>query len=103
MPGFDRSGPGGQGPMTGRVQGYCETPRGTNRPRFARLGGFGRGWRNRYFATDMPGRLWGGGFTRSNPDDSSPQEKVEMLQDEAGYFEKELKIIREEIDRLKKR
>jgi hypothetical protein len=26
MPGFDGSGPGGQGPMTGRGMGYCAVP-----------------------------------------------------------------------------
>ena len=34
--------------------------------------------------------------------DSSSKEEVEILENEANYFEKELKNIREEIDRLKK-
>ena len=41
MPGFDRTGPEGRGPMTGRGAGYCagnETPRFTNRGP-----GYGRG------------------------------------------------------------
>jgi len=45
MPGGDRRGPLGQGPMTGRGAGYCA---GTDAPGFANLGpgrdfGFGRG------------------------------------------------------------
>ncbi len=38
MPGFDKSGPGGQGPMTGRGMGNCQTQGQTNMP----MGG-GRG------------------------------------------------------------
>lgn len=101
MPGFDRTGPRGQGPITGRGQGYCETPNSSGRPRFWGFGGFGRGWRNRYFASGMPGRAWGRGLARYESDLSS-KEQVEMLQDEANYFEHEIKNIRKEIDRLKK-
>ncbi|MBW1713586.1 MAG: DUF5320 domain-containing protein [Deltaproteobacteria bacterium] len=50
MPGFDRTGPLGQGPMTGRGLGRCG-PVGT------RAGaGYGYGW--------WPGYGWGGGFGR---------------------------------------
>lgn len=38
MPGFDKSGPGGQGPMTGRGMGNCQTQGQNDRP----MGG-GRG------------------------------------------------------------
>ena len=98
MPGFDRRGPEGQGPMTGRVRGLCVESADFVRPRF---GGFGRGWRNRYFASGMPGRFWGRGLVRYEPELSS-KEEVEILQNEANYFERELKKIREEIDRIKK-
>ena len=40
MPGGDRTGPLGRGPMTGRALGYCA---GNNRPGYANPG-FGRGW-----------------------------------------------------------
>jgi len=63
MPGGDRTGPLGYGPMTGRMAGFC---RGYGQPGFenpqptlgrglglARGAGFGRGrgWRHRRFAT----------------------------------------------------
>lgn len=64
MPGGDRTGPQGAGPRTGRGMGYCS---GYNWPGYAnqaagvrcgfgfRQGGTGRGWRNRFFATGIPG------------------------------------------------
>ncbi len=69
MPGGDRTGPQGMGPMTGRAAGYCA---GYHIPGFANPmygagfgGGFGRGggsgrgggWgrRNRFYATGLPG------------------------------------------------
>ena len=61
MPGGDRTGPMGMGPMTGRGAGYCA---GTGAPGFVNrtFGGFfgrgrggGRGWRNMFHATGLPG------------------------------------------------
>ena len=64
MPRGDRTGPLGMGPMTGRAAGYCAgypVP-GYQNPilgrGYARGGGFGgggRGWRNMYYATGLPG------------------------------------------------
>lgn len=48
MPGFDRTGPQGQGPQTGRGQGPCNPdaqPQETDMPVFGRGLGLGRGWR----------------------------------------------------------
>ncbi|MEA2014515.1 MAG: DUF5320 domain-containing protein [Thermodesulfobacteriota bacterium] len=67
MPGGDRTGPAGMGPMTGRAGGYCAgygvpgytnpvLGRGFGRGA-GRSGGFGRGgrmgWRNRFYATGL--------------------------------------------------
>ncbi|MBD3258393.1 hypothetical protein GF377_08155 [candidate division GN15 bacterium] len=62
MPGGDRTGPFGAGPLTGRGAGYCRGNavagyasrfgRGYGR---AGRGGYGRGNRYRYFATGVPG------------------------------------------------
>jgi hypothetical protein len=64
MPGFDRTGPQGAGPRTGRGMGYCSGyyPAGVVNQAtgfrgwfgFGRAGG-GRGWRHRFFATGLPG------------------------------------------------
>jgi ribosomal protein L15 len=66
MPGGDRTGPQGMGPMTGRAAGYCAsnpTPgyafHGFGRGYGARGGwgyaGRGWGWRNMYYANGLPG------------------------------------------------
>jgi len=55
MPGFDRTGPMGQGPRTGGGFGYCGSGAGAGSSRGSRfIGGFGRGRRN--------WRAYGGGF-----------------------------------------
>ncbi len=69
MPGGDRTGPMGGGPMTGWGRGFCGEPEGS---RFVRGGyggggrGLGRGgggggwgWRNRFWATGTPGWMRG--------------------------------------------
>ena len=63
MPGGDRTGPMGMGPMTGRAAGYCAgyaTPGYVNPGGgggfFGRgRGGGGRGRRNQYYATGLTG------------------------------------------------
>ena len=72
MPGFDRTGPAGGGPMTGRGQGRCEGTRGDrqttdggftgygNQYGFGRGGnrgfGAGRGRRSGFFSGQQPPR-----------------------------------------------
>ena len=54
MPGGDRTGPMGMGPMTGRAAGFCA---GFGAPGFASGGpGLGRGWGRGF------GRGWGRGY-----------------------------------------
>jgi len=60
MPCFDGTGPMGQGPMTGGGRGYCAVVLsgpgvipGNNRSSYGR--GAGRGFRNRFYATGLPG------------------------------------------------
>ena len=60
MPRFDGTGPMGQGPMTGGGRGYCvvalsspDAMPGNNRSSYGRGGG--RGFRNCFYATGLPG------------------------------------------------
>lgn len=60
MPGFDGTGPRGQGAMTGGGRGYCVAPiggtgRGFGRGVSAGVRSGGRGWRNCFYATGLPG------------------------------------------------
>ena len=106
MPGFDRTGPMGQGAMTGKGQGQCDTSGRNVRSRFWGFGGLGRGWRNRFFASGLPGRGFGRGLGRgyaAGLSDRSSQEDLPSLEDEAKYLENELKNVRDEILRLRNR
>ena len=80
MPGYDRTGPRGQGPMTGRGIGYCGTGRGYRRPGFRRFGagmgygrgaGYGRGNRRAYYNDAPP---------------VSPEEEKDMLKEEIEFL-----------------
>lgn len=62
MPGRDGTGPMGMGTMTGRGAGYCAGFAGPSfmnrvfgRGFFGRGRGGGRGWRNMFYATGLPG------------------------------------------------
>ena len=87
MPAFDKTGPQGQGPMTGRGMGSCVTPAGRPgkgrgmgmRMGFGRCCGYGRGL-GRYFG-------W-----------NAPLTKEEKLEDVEAY-KKALKEEMEEVDK----
>ena len=59
MPGFDGTGPRGEGPMTGGGRGHCAMPAGEARRPAGRgdygARGRGRGWRHCFYATGLPG------------------------------------------------
>jgi hypothetical protein len=100
MPGGDRTGPAGLGPMTGRSQGYCAgypEPGYTN-PRYGR--GFGRGL-GRGFSRGYWGR--GRGFWRKGyyPELYYPREPTK--EEEKTYLEKMVKDLEEEIKTIKER
>lgn len=120
MPHGDRTGPMGQGARTGRGAGFCNryeiagyANRGGVYPfgggRHMNAGG-GRGHRHWYYATGLPGWVRGGrNFPGSNWNDQfvppaiSRSEELEMLKDEAGYFEEALEGIKERISSLESR
>ena len=110
MPGGDRTGPRGMGPMTGRAAGYCAgygMPGYTNPIAGRGFGGWGggRGWRHRFYATGVPGWAagWGAGFPQGvapGPWAPSPEDEVKMLQNEAKGMEQALGEIRKRIEEL---
>lgn len=121
MPFGDGTGPAGLGPMTGRAAGYCAgyaVPGSMNpvagRGFWGRGRGFGRGWRNRYYATGLPGWAragWvpaGGAapygpaampFAYGSPYASQPtrEEQLDFLKGQAEYLEDALEGIRKQI------
>ena len=70
MPGFDGTGPIGQGPMTGGGRGFCVMPYrtyGLRGPHYAAYGGYpfhGRPFLGPIFGAGRGGLPWGGGRGR---------------------------------------
>lgn len=127
MPGGDRRGPAGMGPMTGRVAGYCA---GYSAPGFVnagygpcwgygRGGGFGRGgghgWRNQYYATGLTGwQRWGypyyggaaQGYAPYYPQSAtgySRENELNALKGQAEYMEDSLEGINKRIKELEEK
>ncbi|KPK96288.1 hypothetical protein AMJ80_00810 [bacterium SM23_31] len=123
MPAGDRTGPTGAGPMTGRAAGYCagySTPGymnsipgrggyGFSRGSGRGLSGRGRGWKNSYWATGLPGwargsygfPAFGGGAYPYVPELTSKQE-TDMLKQEAELLKNQLKDVQNRINILEK-
>jgi len=134
MPGGDGTGPGGLGPMTGRAAGFCA---GYPVPGYANpiggrgygmgwgrgFRGGGRGWRNWYYATGLPGwaraaqgiPAWGGGVSpyayggAAGPYAYSgapfapgltAQQELDGLKGQAEYLEDSLDGIKKRIEEL---
>ena len=97
MPGFDRTGPLGEGPMTGRRLGRCTGYAGDMPGRGYR--GFGRGFRGgmgRGYGRAL-GFRWGNQFTEASPrysDESLVENEARTLRNELDLIEKELEQLR---------
>ena len=104
MPRGDGSGPMGAGPMTGRAAGYCAgyaTPgfanpagggMGLGRGRGFGVRGAGRGgfgFRNRYYATGVPG------WVAAPAPAMTPEQEQTYLDNEIKALEDELKAARD--------
>jgi hypothetical protein len=100
MPRGDRTGPLGQGPMTGRGMGYCagyDIPGFLNRP--SGWGGFGRGWRHRYHATGIPGPM-AGRFPFYGHPAMRPVDELKALEEEAAFLERSLGEVKKRLEEL---
>ncbi len=120
MPRGDGTGPMGLGPMTGRAAGFCagySVPGYVNpasgRGYFGRGRGFhgrggGRGWRNWYYATGLPGwqraSMGMPAFGGANPyaAEITPQQEKDILKNEAEFLKKQLEDIQSRIETLEK-
>ena len=116
MPRGDRSGPMGDGAMSGRAAGFCA---GSNRPGFAnpaapggtgmrmgrRGGGWGaptaggRRWRCRSFATRRMGQMYFGGYTPS-PQPFSPELEKEFLRNRSQVLQSELDAVNKRLGEI---
>ena len=109
MPGGDRSGPAGWGPMSGRGAGFCG---GYGMPGYVRAGrgrgfgmGFGRGgrgagfggfrWHNCFSGPWMPPANRFGAYAQPDPESEKHQ-----LKQQADALASELEMIRKRLDEL---
>ncbi len=114
MPGFDRTGPMGVGPMTGGARGLCNPATAGTMPAYTggyghgRGLGLGRGFRGGH----GPGRGRERGFGRgyggfppavAPPYQMSAADEMNMLKAEANYMQNSLDAINKRIDELSKR
>ena len=113
MPLGDKTGPNGQGVMTGRRQGYCtgneqagymsDTP-GRGMGRGAGMGGgFGRGFGNGMGRGMASGRGFGRGMGRGAGFFNTPAEYNQNPEDEARMLDAESKRLEQELDAIRKR
>ena len=111
MPGFDRSGPMGAGPMTGGGRGRCNQATAGNAPPMAFGYGRGlalrRGFRGGFGRGMGAGRGYGRGFgwypgATSAIAPVEPVDEVNMLKAEADYMRKSLEAINNRIANLQK-
>ncbi len=107
MPGFDGTGPLGQGPMTGWGRGFCAP--GARRYGYRSLGprgfGRGRGWGRGWGRGLGLGRGWGRGWGRGlgwwrGPAWLTPEEEKAFLEDEVAFLEKEINDMRQRLAEL---
>jgi hypothetical protein len=102
MPGRNRTGPEGMGPMTGRGLGYCSgysIPGGVN-PTVGR--GYDLGFGYRGGGGPYRGRQWFGyGYGTPFMGLTRKQER-EILQEQAAYLEDALKDIKQRIGEIEK-
>lgn len=110
MPGYDRSGPMGLGPMTGGRRGLCNPARTGYDTQFAGMYGLGRGM--------GLGRGFRGGFGRGTGRTfgrrfwnqpsyypayaQNPEEELNMLKEEANSVKQSLDLINRRIAELEK-
>jgi hypothetical protein len=122
MPGGDRTGPAGMGPMTGRAAGYCagyQVPGFMNPIPGRSFGGWGRGggrgWRNWYYATGLTGwqrassglPAFGSPPAYPLPYAAQPfaptmteKQELDVLKGQAEYFEDALEGIKKRMGEL---
>ncbi|MDZ7698758.1 MAG: DUF5320 domain-containing protein [Deltaproteobacteria bacterium] len=110
MPGFDRTGPQGAGPMTGGARGYCNPATAGYVPRYGMRQGYGRGLgRGRGFGAGygrgFRTRGYGAGPVMTPPPAYAPPpmdstQELSMLKSEADGLKRALDDIHRRIDEL---
>ena len=114
MPGFDRTGPMGAGPMTGGRRGFCNPATAGYLPAYGGYGygrglgmrrgfrgGYGPGWGRGYgrgYGWYPP--AFGAGYPPVYPMGAASE--IDMLKEQADYMKNALDAINQRIDALEK-
>jgi len=108
MSGGDRTGPFGMGPRSGRADGHCGGIGIRGHPNLGRRSGFGlsrgsgrggRGWRNWFYATGLPGWMRFGGYAMPDlPKDTEMEKRA--LKNQAEALQAELDLIKKRLGEL---
>ena len=99
MPRGDRTGPAGQGPMTGRGLGYCA---GYNSPGFTRGYGMGMGWGGGRRGYGFGRGYFGPNYAYPPPaqQQAEPEQEINTLKAQAGALQNQLKSILQRLESL---
>ncbi len=112
MPGFDRSGPTGAGPMTGGARGNCNPANAGYNPQFGRGYGRGMGLRRGFRGGAGTGMGAGPGYGRSfgfyppvggTFSQMTAEDEINMLKANADYMKNSLDEINKRIKELEKK
>ena len=100
MPGGDRTGPMGAGPMTGRGAGFCAGYPTAGYGNYGRGRGFfgcggGRGRRHWFHATGLPGRMRAPVYGAADL-----QVEKQALKDQLGALQSELDLVKRRLSEL---
>jgi hypothetical protein len=109
MPGFDRTGPRGMGPMTGGARGRCNpygrraSGRGFFGSWFGQGRGFGRGNRNMFRGagfSDWSGYGPAGAWGMPDIAPYGQDQDIDILKEQAAFLEKELKAVNRRLQKI---
>ncbi len=104
MPGFDRTGPQGMGPMTGGARGLCNSANVGYRSRVGRGMGLRRGFRGGDYGQGRGMRRnFGRGVAYDDPYPADDIVEMDMLKAEAEAVKNDLDMINRRITELEKK
>ena len=106
MPGFNRTGPDGQGPMTGRRMGTCTSnDYPENDVRFNTGRGFGRGFQRGFTRNRGMGYGYGfgcrHGFQNQNFENIPEASDKTIIENEINILKDQLSLLEERLSKIK--
>ncbi len=102
MPGFNRTGPNGQGSMTGRRMGNCANSNfQENDERFNAGRGFGRGFQRGFTGKRGMGMGFRHGFRNQNFENIPEVSEKTIIKNEINTLKNQLSLLEEKLSKTK--